>query len=73
MRERFWLERLADHLGTETIFVCGDAYVEGFVGLLNEKGVASRIVDRAIGVNDGDRYTWESAFGYLGEHPELRS
>jgi hypothetical protein len=73
MRERFWLQQLSDHLAADVAFVCGDAHVEGFVGLLKRNGIPFRIVDRAIGVNDEDRYTLENALKYLEKHPELRS
>lgn len=69
MRERFWLERLGDRLHSEIAFVCGDAHVEGFV--LTEWGIPCRVVDRAIGVNDEDRYSLEIALAYLAKHPEL--
>lgn len=32
LRERFWLEQLADRLDTEVAFVCGDAHIEGSWG-----------------------------------------
>jgi hypothetical protein len=73
MRERFWLEQLADRSDAEIAFVCGDAHVEGFMRLLKENGISSRIVDRAIGVNDEDRYTIGNALNYLEKHPELRT
>ncbi|HKI12818.1 MAG TPA: hypothetical protein VKA02_11935 [Candidatus Acidoferrum sp.] len=73
IRERFWLEQLANRLNSEVVFVCGDAHVDGFVKLLNANKIPSRIVDRAIGLNDEDRYTLENALNYLQKHPELRS
>ena len=73
MRERFWVERLADRAQSEIAFVCGNAHIEGFVNLLKEKGIPSRIVDRGIGVNDEDRYRLEIAVEYLKKHPELRN
>jgi hypothetical protein len=73
MRERFWLERLADHAHSEVAFVCGNAHIEGFITLLNEIGIPSRIADRGIGVNDEDRYLLETTLAYLEKHPELRN
>ncbi len=73
IRERFWLEQLANRLDSEVVFVCGDAHIDGFVRLLNARKIPSRIVDRAIGVNDEDKYTVENARKYLDKHPELRS
>jgi hypothetical protein len=71
MREKVWLERLADHAHSEVAFVCGNAHIEGFTKLLNESGIPSRIVDRGIGVNDEDRYLLETTLAYLEKHPEL--
>jgi len=72
MRERFWLDKLVDRADSEIAFVCGDAHIEAFVDLLNERRIPSRLVDRAIGVNDEDRYVLGSALNYLREHPEIR-
>jgi hypothetical protein len=72
LRERFWFERLADHVDSEIAFVCGDAHIEGFVGLLKEKEVSYRVCDRGIGLNDEDKYVFESAMKYLEQHPEIR-
>lgn len=48
--------------------MCGDGHVESFVGLLNERGISCRIVARAIGVNDEDKYTLGIALDYLQKH-----
>ena len=73
LRERFWLEKLADRANSEVIFVCGDAHVEGFVGLLKAKGIACRVCARGIGLNDEDRHVFGSALKYLEQHPEIRN
>lgn len=72
MRERFWLEKLNDCLHLEIGFVCGDGHVEGFVKLLDSKGITHRIWAREIGVNDEDRMTMGNALSYLEEHPDIR-
>jgi hypothetical protein len=73
IREKVWLARLADHAHSEVAFVCGSAHIEGFIKLLNESGIPSRIADRGIGVNDEDRYLLETTLAYLETHPELRN
>lgn len=72
MRERVWLERLADHKHSEIGFVLGDAHIEGFTDLLNKSGIPVRVLDRGIGVNGEDKYRTEVALAYLEKHPELR-
>jgi hypothetical protein len=72
LRERFWFEGLADRVDSEIAFVCGDAHVEGFVGLLKEKGIPYRVCDRGIGLNDEDKYVFGNAMKYLEQHPEIR-
>jgi hypothetical protein len=73
LRERFWFERLADRAGSEVVFVCGDAHVEGFVDVLKAERIASRVFDRGIGLNDEDRYVFGNAMKYLEQHPEIRN
>jgi len=73
LRERFWFERLADRVDSEIAFVCGDARVDGFVGLLKEKGISYRVCDRGIGLNDEDKYVFGNAMKYLERHPEIRN
>lgn len=77
MRERFWLNCLADDKQSEIAFVLGDGHVENFTKLLAENRIASRVRERGIGISEGDKevdnYRMERALAYLEKHPEIRN
>ncbi|MGB2664687.1 MAG: hypothetical protein WAK48_11825 [Candidatus Acidiferrum sp.] len=77
MREQFWLDRLAGHKQSEVAFVLGDGHVESFADLLKTNQIPSRVVERGIGITQGDKQEdtcrRERALAYLEKHPEIRT
>lgn len=55
MREQFWLDRLAGHKQSEVAFILGDGHVESFADLLQTNQIPSRVVERGIGITEGDK------------------
>lgn len=55
----------------EVVFVCGDLHIESetFANLLDHEGVPYQMVERRIGVADGEPYYL--ALAHLREHPEI--
>jgi hypothetical protein len=72
LREKFWMDQLADFLDKDVIFVCGDAHVEGFGDLLKPNRIDSKVVARRIGVDQSDDAFWGRVKAYLEAHPDLR-
>lgn len=70
IRERFWLDRLADHWNDAVVFICGDGHIESFGRLLQKTLIPFQIVERGIGLTEADR-RMELAIRYLKDHPEL--
>jgi len=73
IRERFWLEHLDGCSDQNSIFVCGDAHIETFTGLLDRERIPYIIVERGIGVAPEARDDFARIVEYLGAHPELRN
>jgi hypothetical protein len=70
MRERRWLECLADVLAENVVFVCGQAHIESFARLLQSYGVDFTVVAERIGVNAEDDRLVALARAYLAAHPD---
>ncbi|MGH9436025.1 MAG: hypothetical protein ACRD06_08505 [Terriglobia bacterium] len=71
VREEFWLKQLGDISRKDVIFVCGENHVESFRELLERAGIPSEILQRGIGVMDGDDGGYGEAKEYLKNHPEI--
>jgi hypothetical protein len=74
IRERFWLERLDGGRDYNAVFICGDDHIDSFGRLLKSNGVACRVVERGIGLNEEDEKAgWFDAAvqQYRKDHPEL--
>ena len=54
-REEFWLKSLRCHDSSRTIFVCGDAHVDGFTKRLADDGYSTQILIRGMGMGEYDR------------------
>lgn len=56
IREKFWLDKIRDKLQEPLIFICGVDHIEGFKGLIIEKGFGVRIIDHDWGRELLERY-----------------
>jgi hypothetical protein len=70
IRERFWLDQLAECRDRDTVFICGDGHIESFGRLLESNGTQCTVVERGIGLTEEDEW-FDKAVRYLSEHPEL--
>jgi hypothetical protein len=70
VRERYWLECLADVLAQDDLFICGQAHIESFSQLLRSEGVEVTILAERIGVNAEDDRLMALARDYLEVHPD---
>lgn len=44
-RERFWVERIADRINENILFVCGHEHTDRLLNLLNDMGCPAEIID----------------------------
>jgi len=70
MRERRWLECLADMRAENVVFICGQAHIESFSELLRSKGIDVTVVADRIGVGPEDDRLMTLAHEYLTAHPD---
>jgi hypothetical protein len=68
-REEFWLNSIETKDLSTTLFVCGDAHVCSFRGLLSDRGIPSEIHSRGIGMNEKLRKLIADAGDYLRDNP----
>ena len=54
-REDYWLDSIKGRDLSKTIFVCGDAHVDGFCKRLSERGIQSEVLVRGIGMTNDQR------------------
>jgi hypothetical protein len=72
VRERFWLEKIADLKEKTVVFVCGDAHVDTFTKQLKAKGWDVHVAARGVGgITDEDQRNIAEGLQYLKEHPEI--
>jgi hypothetical protein len=70
MRERRWLECLADMCAENVVFICGQAHIGSFSELLRSNGIDVTVVAERIGVNPKDDQLMTLAHEYLAAHPD---
>ncbi len=70
IREQFWVKRLEGCRDANAVFVCGDVHIQGFEKLLRTEGISYTVVQRGIGVTEGDALYYR-ALEYSAEHPKL--
>ena len=70
MRERRWLECLADVLADNVVFICGQAHIESLARLLQSHGVDFTVIAERIGVKAEDDRLMSLTRAYLAEHPD---
>ncbi len=73
IREQFWLARLNGCRDHDAVFICGNAHIESFTGLLHSEGVPYGVVERGIGVTNEENADFHRVVEYLRAHPELRN
>jgi hypothetical protein len=72
VRERFWLDKIADLKEKTVVFVCGDAHVDTFTKQLKAKGWDVHVAARGVGgITDEDQRNIAEGLQYLKEHPEI--
>lgn len=54
IRERFWFDKINEHLDRDILLICGDAHIDTFPSVLNEKGVGYAVIKRGIGMPNAD-------------------
>ena len=69
-REEYWLDSIKAKDISTTVFVCGDAHVCSFRGLLLERGIPSEIFSRGIGMDEEMKKLIVDARGYLWDNPD---
>jgi hypothetical protein len=69
-REEYWLDSIKTKDISTTVFVCGDAHVCSFRGLLLERGISSDVFSREIGVNEEMRKLIADAREYIRDNPD---
>jgi hypothetical protein len=69
-REEYWLDSIKTKDMSTTVFVCGDAHVCSFRGLLLERGIPSEIYSRGIGMNEEMKKLIADAREYLRDNPD---
>jgi hypothetical protein len=70
-REEYWLTLIAGRDLSTTIFVCGDAHVDGFRNRLSERGIPSEVLARGIGMSDEQRKLIAEANLLLKKEPNI--
>lgn len=68
-REEFWLNSIKTKNLSTTLFICGDAHVCSFSGLLSDRGIPSEIHSRGIGMNEKLKKLIADARDYLRDNP----
>lgn len=70
-REEFWLASMQSHDVSRTIFICGEAHVEGFTQMLANRGWKSEILVRGLGMKQYDHQLLSEARLLLSYEPLL--
>jgi type I site-specific restriction endonuclease len=72
VRERFWLDKIADLKDKTVVFGCGDAHIDTFSKQLKAKSWDVHVAARSVGgITDEDQRNIAEGLQYLKEHPEI--
>ena len=70
-REDYWLDAIKEKDLSTTIFVCGDAHIDGFRRRLSDRGIQSEVLTREVGMNDEQRALIAEANLVLKANPDI--
>jgi hypothetical protein len=70
-REEYWIEVLKRHDVSSTIFICGEAHVDGFIERLRASGFEAQVFQRGVGVRPSDYQVIADAKAMLTVEPQM--
>ena|ERR1039458_9153311 len=70
-REDYWLASIKGRNLSTTIFVCGDAHVDGFRKRLSDRGIPSEVLARGVGMTNKQRELITEANLLLKRDPNI--
>jgi|HubBroStandDraft_5_1064220.scaffolds.fasta_scaffold184391_1 hypothetical protein len=70
-REEYWLNAISGEDVTTTIFICGDAHIDGFRNRLLDRGIPSEVIARELGMTDEQRKTFAKVKCILSRNPSI--
>jgi hypothetical protein len=70
-REDYWISSIRGTNISTTIFICGDAHVDGFRRRLSERGIPSEVLARGLGMTDEQRKLIVEANLILKQDPNI--
>jgi hypothetical protein len=70
-REDDWLNSISRENTSTTIFICGDAHIDGFRMRLFDRGIQSEVIERELGMTDEQRKLFAAARLVLLANPSI--
>jgi hypothetical protein len=70
-REEYWLKSIRGENVTTTIFICGDAHIDGLRERLLDRGIRSKVIERELGMTDEQRKTFAKIKCILSKNPSI--